>query len=258
MSSLADHQRSFMAMLLDDTQPLIADWNKRNEAGLAVYRNNYRTALVEALRSAFERTERLAGEAAFRRAAIHHVILNPPAGWTLDTVGDGFDATCAQLFANNPEVGALARLEWSMHVAFVGRDASAISAADFAQQCIAIGDGAWTGMKLDFVPLVSFGPVEFNLARLWSSLDQLGAEPEIEPLVAPHHVLVWREEERPVFVLQSVAEARAVTAMVQGAVWGDVCQDLAEQFGEDTAAAEAGGMLCGWIALGLVGKIGIR
>jgi len=257
MNSLADHQRDFMAMLLDDAQPTPSGWGQRHRSGLAVYRNNYRTTLIEALRSTFERTERLVGEAAFRRAAIHHVILNPPAGWTLDTVADGFDQTCSQLFANNPEVGVLAWLEWAMNMAFVSRDTAALAAEDFVRHCTAAGDGDWTGMKLDFLPLLSFGPIDCDLVHLWSSLAQPGDQPAIRALPAPHHVLVWREGERPVFALQSETEARAVKALSDGGSWGAICHELAAQIGEDTAAAEAGRMLGAWIALGLVEKIAI-
>ena len=86
-------QRSFMAQVLDEDAPLPHGWGGRHAAGMGVYRNNYRSALIEALRSTYERTERWVGEAAFRRAAAHHVIANPPSSWTLDDAGAGLAIT---------------------------------------------------------------------------------------------------------------------------------------------------------------------
>src|SRR3546814_3597676 len=89
---------------------------------MSVYRGNYRSALVEAMRSTYERTEKWVGEAAFRRAAAHHLIAHPPSSWTIDDAGAGFDRTCAELFANDPEVAELAWLEWTMLEAFTAPD----------------------------------------------------------------------------------------------------------------------------------------
>ena len=111
--SLAASQAAFMAQVLDEEATLPPAWNATQSEGMAVYRNNYRSSVVEALRSTFERTARWVGEGAFRQAAAHHIIMHPPASWTLDEAGSGFDLTCAELFANDPEVTELAWLEWT-------------------------------------------------------------------------------------------------------------------------------------------------
>lgn len=53
-----------------------------------IYRNNYRSAPIDALENTYERTARLAGRDAFRQAAILHVIEHPPTSWTLDLLGE--------------------------------------------------------------------------------------------------------------------------------------------------------------------------
>ena len=108
MSALALRQQEFLACLLDDATPLPAGWDTRRVAGMAVYRNAYRTRLIDALRETFERTAQLVGEDAFRRAAAHHLITNPPTGWTIDLTGERFAETCAELFAHDPDVAEVA------------------------------------------------------------------------------------------------------------------------------------------------------
>ncbi|MCW8128382.1 DNA-binding domain-containing protein [Microbulbifer halophilus] len=256
MNALVEQQRSFMARLLDEERMLPADWNGRHAAGLAIYRNNYRTATVEALRSTFERTQRLVGESAFRRAATHHVIVNPPSSWTLDMAGEGFDETCKQLFAKDPEVAEIAWLEWAMHRAFVARDAAPLSAQAFTRICASVVDTNWEDLRLVFAPGLALAPVCHDLSRLWPSLSGAGEEPTILSLETPHHALVWRQGERPVFVLKPDIEAHMLAALENGATWGDTCATLVGELGEDTAVIEAGQMLGHWLSQGLI--CGIR
>jgi hypothetical protein len=83
MISLAERQYQFMASLLaEDADPLETSSSKLG-AGLAIYRNNYRTTLIEALMDTFKRTARWIGDDVFHQAAAHHVIVNPPVAGRL-------------------------------------------------------------------------------------------------------------------------------------------------------------------------------
>ena len=133
MTGLMHAQQAFLACVLDDTAPAPAGWTTRQMAGLTVYRNAYRARLLDTLRDTFERTARLAGDEAFQQAAAHHLILHPPAHWTIDLAGEGFAETCAALFAGDPDVGELAWLEWAMHRAFAAPDAAPLTLNELAQ-----------------------------------------------------------------------------------------------------------------------------
>lgn len=252
MIALADRQAALLGAILDDEAPLPRDLRDGCVRGLAIYRNNYRTSLVEALRSTFERTERLVGEDAFRRAAAHHCILHPPASWTLDLVGSGFADTCEALFADDPDVGELAALEWAMHAAFTARNTQPLTTAQFGAACAAFTEGDWVGLKLTFVPGLHCLRTTHDLVRLWSSLAVDGCEAEVAALGGAHSALVWREGERPVFIIRPSWEGEALEAFRTGATFGTVCAALIETLGEDSAIAEAGTMLARWVGEGLV------
>ncbi len=253
--SLAQAQTAFMVQILDEDAPAPANWDARRAAGMEIYRNNYRSALVEALLATYERTARWVGEDAFRRAAAHHLIANPPSSWTLDHAGAGFEATCAELFTNNPEVAELAWLEWTMLDAFTAPDTTALDGAAFAEATAEFGDEDWGNLKIIFLPGAVARILEHDLRAIWQALgeDEL-IRPEFD-LENPSGCLVWREGERPTFLKVDAEEVRVFQAMQNGATYGAMCDRLAEGLDPQEAAMRAGSMLGRWLNEGLVAAV---
>ena len=250
--NLAAQQAEFMAQLLDDERALPPGWSERQGAGMAVYRNNYRSALVDALRETYERTARWVGEDAFRRAAAHHLITHPPASWTIDAAGKGFDATLAELFSGDPEVAELAWLEWAMHRAFTAADAQPLDMAGFAEATAGFGEDDWAELRLTFLPGTSGAPIAHDIPALWQGLAEDATPPAEYTLPEPLHCLVWRDAMRPVFASVSPAEGAAFAAASSGASYGAICELLVERLGEEAAVAEAGAILARWLDNGLI------
>lgn len=261
-ASLAQRQAAFMAQLLDEAAPLPEGFGERERAGLAIYRGNYRAALIEALESTYEKTARWVGEAAFRKAAAHHLITHPPAGWTIDDAGAGFDQTCAQLFANDPEVAELAWLEWAMFKAFTAADVAPLCPDEFAAQTARFGADDWAALQIRFIPGSAMREIDHDLRAIWNAMnEQEPVRPETR-LEGSGAVLVWREGERATFMLGEREEARAFAAAQGGAPYGEICLMLAgnstsaqaAQAAQD-AAMRAGAMLGRWLSQGLVAAI---
>lgn len=250
--SLALRQEAFMAAILDEEAALPQQWTPRHAAGLDVYRNNYRSALVEAIAATFERTQRWVGEESFRRAAAHHLILNPPTSWTLDDAGEGFDATLAELFAGDPEVCELAALEWAMHRAFVAADRTSLTAADFAAQTADFGDNDWAALAFDFQPALRIIDVRHDVGALWNALALEDVSAPDIVLAAHHALLVWREQLRPTFRLADALDGEALALARSGETFGDICAMLAERLGPDEGVARAGFLLGQWLQDGLI------
>lgn len=253
--TLARQQAAFMAQVLDEEAALPPGWDARRAAGMAVYRNNYRTALVEAMRATYERTARWVGEAAFARAAAHHLILLPPASWTLDVIGRGFSYTLAELFARDPEVPELAALEWAMHCAFTAADAVPLDGAGLAAATAAFSDEDWGAMQVALVPGTVLVPARHNLAALWQALDEDAFAAPDYALAAPTDWLVWREGLNPVFRQTDAAEALALAAVLREANFGELCAELVARFGEAAGVERAGALLGQWIGDGLVAAV---
>ena len=252
---LARQQAAFMAQVLDEEAALPAGWSARQAAGMAVYRNNYRTALVEAMRATYERTARWVGEEAFVRAAAHHLILRPPASWTLDVIGRGFADTLVDLFARDPEVPELAALEWAMHCAFSAADCVALDGLGLAAATAAFSEVDWGAMRIALVPGTALVATRHNLAALWQVLAEDAFDAPDYALATPTDLLVWREGLNPVFRQTDAAEALALAAVLRGACFGDLCTELVDRFGEAAGIERAGTLLGQWIGEGLVAGV---
>lgn len=251
--TLAQSQAEFMAHVLAEDHALPDGWSERHAAGLAIYRNNYRTSLVEALRSTYERTAAYVGEDAFRQAAAHHLITHPPKSWTLDRAGDGFPETLRDLFKSDPEVAELGWLEAAMHTAFVAADAAPLDAAGFGEATALFSEDDWSDMRLRFLPGTALAPVAYDIPALWRAIDPEGESPsQADRLEAPMHLIVWREGMKPVFRLVDQAEGEAICALMGGTSYGDTCALLVERLGEEAAIAQAGAMLGRWLHDGLI------
>jgi Putative DNA-binding domain len=252
MISLAERQSSFMDNLLNEDSAPPEHWTSRQAEGMAIYRNNYRTTLVDALLDTFQRTARWVGEDVFRTAAAHYLIMHPPSGWTLDDVGDGFDLTLAELFANDPEVSELAWVEWSMHRAFGAADAKPLTAKAFADATSSFGEPEWGALCFNFMPRIATRVIEHEIAAIWHALeDDAFAVPEYA-IAEPLACHVYRERERPTFITAPAFETSALSEMIEGAQFGDIVDALAEQFSAESAATNAGEMLGRWLHNNLV------
>lgn len=255
MTLLLRAQDDFLACLLDDAAPLPTGWDARQAAGIAVYRNAYRARLLDALRDTFERTVRLVGDDVFNRAAAHHLISHPPAGWTIDLAGEGFSETCTELFANDPDVAEMAWLEWAMHRAFTAPDGEPLTVAAFAAATAGFEAAQWNELRLELMPGTALRPVTHDLVKLWETLAEPPQASEVEALREPKWVLLWREGERPVFVLVPEADGRALAEIQRGGTFGGVCAALSDNVDTADAAPAAGAMLLNWLELGVVRSV---
>lgn len=248
-----------MRTVLDESAPLPEGWSDSQKAGLSVYRGNYRSALMDALGDTFERTKLYVGEGPFAQAAAHHAIAHPPSGWTIDEAGEGFDQTCAQLFANNPEVAELAWLEWTMLGLATAPDQVPLDATGFAAATQGLNDAQWSALRLEFQPRMAARIVAHDLTGLWNALGSPNTERPDPRLPQDKGCLVWREGERPIFMLTSVDDALALSAMLHGASYGEMLVQLAErQTGSDRlpkAIAKAGQFLGQWLQEGMIVRV---
>lgn len=257
MSDLKERQAAFMRAILDDGTPLPDGWGNSQAAGMAVYRGNYRSALIGALENTFERTRAFVGEAAFKQAAINHAIARPPHGWTIDEAGSGFDATCAGFFKDNPEVADLAWLEWAMLDVSSAADLETMTPEAFAAATAEFGDEEWMELRVAMQPRAAARVTRTNLTGLWNSLGGAGGDERPEPrLTKPRGCIVAREGELPTFQMVEPANAEVFVMMRGGASYGEV---IAAMAGEDpdaeafqNAAMRAGALLGEWLKDGLI------
>jgi hypothetical protein len=252
--SVSAQQSAFMAAILDEGAPIMT--GAQTAAGMDVYRGNYRGALLAAMAESYPRTRNWVGQAAFNRAAAHHVLTNPPSHWSIDYAGEGFAETCAHLFAQDGDVAELARVEWAMQLAFVAADAPHWTAADFAAATVGFGDADWEGLRLALHPSVIAVPVCYNLPNIWHRLsDGPPDDNTAEPMENPAACIIHRADGRAVFVMVGQGEAACLTLMQQGADFATICTAHAAGPSEESAAEEVGAMLAHWLSQGWISGV---
>ncbi|VXC21145.1 conserved hypothetical protein [Luteimonas sp. 9C] len=253
--NLAGLQSTFMASLHDEAAALPPDWGPQMARGLAVYRNNTRSAQLEAMRSTFERTRRCVGDGPFTAAATHYLIHHPPGSWTLDAVGDGFAELLATLFVHEPDVADIAALDWAMHGVFSAADAHPLDVAAFQQAAIGFDGDDWAGLQLQLVPALAVIDVRTDCLDAWTALTGDQPPPEAPRLAQPAQVVVWRKDGQPVCRLATPGEGDALRQVAAGASYGALCAGLVATHGEDDAVRLAGGLLSGWLHAGLLAAL---
>jgi Putative DNA-binding domain len=239
--SLIALQRAFRATLAaedaedDDLSP-----------GMAIYRNAYRGRLMDALAVSFERTRRWAGEESFDAAARHYILTHPPRRWSLDDYGEAFPNLVAELFAENPEAGELAWLEWSMQRAFAAPDRAALDPAALGS----VGPDQWPGVSFRMAPGFAARPVATDCTALW---DETTAEPPATA-ATPRGLIVWRQGLSPRFRVLDPDEFAALTALAEGACFGAL-EPPGLESDPEAAAQKLGAWLGAWVLEGVFSGI---
>jgi hypothetical protein len=208
--------------------------------GLVVYQNNYRVALVDALREIHPRAAAWLGEAAFAAAAARYIDADPPSSWTIDAYGAGFPAA---LRADDRVAGDLAAIDRAIGEAFVAADAVAADAG-------ALAAVDWERAVIRPVPSLMRVPVTTNADALWLALVNNGDLPDAAD--RPGTVLVWRQGFEPVMRRADAGEVRMLEQSLDGASFAAICAGLAATSDESEAVNRAGVTLGRWLGEALI------
>lgn len=121
MQSWDEWQQQLISLITHPASQPDASWS---EAGLAVYRNNYRVGLLDTLKTIYPVLEQWVGTAFFEGLGRKYIQQYPSESGNLHDYGaalggfiDGFEHTQAL-----PYLGDIARLEWHVHCSYYAAD----------------------------------------------------------------------------------------------------------------------------------------
>jgi len=242
---LAEVQRAFCAWLTEPDEDRAAARARDLHCGpgLVVYQNNYRVALVEALRETHARAALWLGDPAFTAAAAHFIDAVPPSSWTIDAYGAGF---ADHLRAIDAVAGDCAAIDRAIGDAFIAADAAPIDAA-------ALATIDWDQAVITAVPSLIMLPVTTNADAVWLAL----AGETAPPAAADHPgtVLVWRQGFEPVMRRADADEVTILQQSLAGHSFAQICDDLAAAGDAAAAVTRAGTALGRWLGEGLISRI---
>jgi hypothetical protein len=249
MSELARLQQNFQHYVLQGdaaiqcaiVEDAAADATRR----LDVYYQAYRLRLAEVLRNDFTGVRQLLGTDGFEEMARAYVEASPSPHFNARWYGDrlsGFLQHTAP-WSHNAALAEMAALEWGMTIAFDAPDESSAAIEDVA----ALSPEEWPRMQLAFAKSLQCFDLQWNVAAIRRALDREVDVPDVVQLDdAPRHV-VWRTDLEVRHRALETDEAAALTAAMDGATFGELCERLCEWHSEDTVAMRAAELLKRWI-----------
>lgn len=169
MSDLQDLQNDFADALMNGAKPVPA-WICSATRGLAerrfaVYRNNVRVGLIDALAARFPVTLRLVGEEFFRAMASVYIEREPPRSPIMLLYGTTFPGFIEQFepAAGVPYLSGVALLEMARGRAYHAADAKPLDAAAFA----ALTPDRLSETPVKLHPSVSITSSHYPIVSIW-------------------------------------------------------------------------------------------
>lgn len=239
--SLLELQRAFHKAVVQGAADAIAPWITADEmdaaARVAIYRNNHRTNLREALRADYPVVERLVGREFFDHAADACIAAIPSRSGDVGEYGDGFPEFLDTLpsVESLPYLADVARLERAWLQVFLGMDAAP---GDFSGLA-AIPPERMVELRFNFRPAMALLESQFPVLTIWranqpdSPMDRI-----IDLDVGGERVLLCRNHFEVRLSTLSPGEYIWLTTLRAGASLGDAVNSaFAVQDGFDLTQA---------------------
>ncbi|HVZ72745.1 MAG TPA: DNA-binding domain-containing protein [Polyangia bacterium] len=232
---------------------IVGDARASAAARLDVYRHMYVARLAEALEAQFPRLARLVGDD-FHELAAAFVDDEPSIRPSLRELGRPLAAWLAEHRRDEPELAALARLEWARADVFDLEDDPQLTLDDLR---------AWPAETFGELPLALVTAhrlvvVSSGAAALWDAIGAGGADVLAIVSDVPERLVVWREDVAVYHRVIDADEHGALALVEAGASFGAICERLSVGLAPDDAVARAFAWLSTWVSDGLIAAPRVR
>jgi hypothetical protein len=224
---------------------------------LRIYQNAYSGRLADALRDNYGVLPLVMGDEAFDELAAAYIAEHPSQypsiRWFGDRMASFMDARGD--LVPHPAFADLARMEWTLRLAFDAADAEVLQ----PQALASLPADQWPSLVFSFLPSVHLLPLSWNVEPAWRAFkayDPEGdaAEPELpEPQQVAHQLLVWRRGLETHWRAIDGLAADLLLRARAGDSFATLCELAAEEMGVDQAAASVVANLQQWLTDGLLG-----
>ena len=235
---------SLIARAIVDAPPLPAD------ARLGIYRNAYRSRLIEALDDVYPVLHKLLGDETFEALGNLFITAHPSPHRSIRWYGRelaGFLLASAP-FGAQPILAEVARFEWTLSEVFDSADALPLARTAL----MAVEPEAWAALRFGFHPSLRRLAFEWNTVAVWKTMgaDEDPPAPERSPETVQW--LLWRRDLENYFRSIDPAESAALDVALRGRSFEAICLELAEHLPEDEVPLRAAGLVAGWVDSGLI------
>jgi hypothetical protein len=223
-------------------------------ARLGIYRNAYRSRLIEALDDTYPVLHALLGDEVFVALGEEFVSAHPSVHRSIRWYGGELSEFLSQRppYAEQPILAELALLEWTLAEVFDAADAEPKPRAALS----AVDASAWSELRFEFHPSLRRLHLHWNTTAVWQAMSHDETPPD--PVCAEHPVpwLLWRQNLQNYFRSMAADEAVALDLGRSGANFGEICKALAEWLPDDEIPLRAASLLGTWADSGIIVGIG--
>lgn len=213
---------------------------------LHIYAYAYRMRLKEALQTDFEKLHTYIGDEQFDALMDRYIDTYPSHTTSLRYFSTDLPTLLEQESPYNqfPEVVELAQIEQTFASSFDADDAPCLTLESFAS----IPEHAWPSLQLSFQPSLQILGCHSNAFAIWKAVSAEDTPPEKQIKEEPDFWVVWRRPDlithyRPLHQAEHVA----LTAMMAGATFADLCEHMLAYFSEQETPMKAIGFLQSWV-----------
>jgi hypothetical protein len=222
---------------------------------LRIYQHAYSARLSDALRDNYGVLPQIMGDQAFDALAMAYIGRHPSAYPSIRWFGDRLPEFMAQRedLVAHPAFVDLARMEWTLRLAFDAADALVLP----AQALTAVAGDDWPRLVFVPHPTVQLLSMQWSVEPAWRVFKTFdpatGEEPELPaPQQAAHTLLVWRQGLETRWRALDGLAAELLRQVLAGSNFSALCDAAHRQLGESEAAPAVVAALQGWLADGLL------
>ncbi|MBI1394869.1 MAG: hypothetical protein GC151_02725 [Betaproteobacteria bacterium] len=253
MTSLAAIQEAFQASILsgqDAVPGAIAGHIALTARGVDIYRNAYRSRLVDVLSETFETVREALGHDTFAAVARSYVENRPSTFRNVRWFGDAFADHLARSPATRDSVwiAELARFEWALTLAFDAADDAVVRVDALA----AVAPESWAGLRFTCHASLQRLRLVTNAPALRKARDASTPLPEPRTADTPAEWAIWRAERDVRFRSLDVQEARTLDSLREGVPFAMLCEQLLDEVPESGVAVAVASWLRRWVEDGLI------
>lgn len=216
---------------------------------LDVYRRGYRIRLHDALANEFPGLALMAGKR-FEHLLSDYVEAHPSGHYNIRWYGAGLPPFLdyGLPWREQPALADMARLDWAISTSFDAADEAVVTAAELAE----LPGEAWVDLRLRTPAHLQLLPCASNIDAYRRAADRGNPRPHLRRYDRPRNLLVWRQQLEVRYRPVPDDELTALTTVMRGDTFAQLCERLADRHGPATALPRAAQWLHQWLGEGLI------
>lgn len=258
MSELNHLQEIFQNFLMHDNDEIfkcvINTHKVPVKTRLSIYKNAYQSRLQEALAANYPVLRKYLGDEQFTQLAVGYIDTYPSSFQSIRWFGDNLVDFLkgSAVWQTSPYLAELAEFEWTCGLVFDALNTEFLLIDEMAT----VPPDMWSVMSFKARSSVKCLQFSWNIVEIWHGLTEdppIAIEPKYSS--TPITWLLWRQDLACQFISLANDEAWAITAMMQGATFGEICEGISQWYNAEDAGLRAASLLKGWIMAELIESV---